>query len=1028
MAAQTAVGSSEVIGSEDWLRNFCDRFNDAAGDACLPPFFAAERPGSAPNPLIQVRSCKQSIAGETGSPPMAPPALNLSLPLPPSQLKDLRDQGMLVQDERVSGLEVIPRGSIAMLNGKAWSDWIQKASEIFVENNFRISETEVIFEFACVVTKENNGAQLGQLKENEVTTCDSHGAATKEKKNQRYKFAKLLVMLPTFEGFQLGAENPKSHVRLSTHQPPGDPTLAIWFHGALPTVEIETQAICLLYSVSIPLAGKDLHPARVLRITDEAAVLNRLRQLLQEWSTATTRGSISQLFLPCLLDEDYVSYDAITGRHAVLRDKLLMLAKELGLQFYCADFKREVKGRAQGWSEEGNTYHRTRYDSPERHQPDRDSNGKFVLDDDHNQSTSWSLSNLYDIFRNKVVQFGDVAYVGDKVYAYSRYATRKLAPEFNIAEGENLIIVGNLDFTTASLEFEEVYHDYHFGNLFHSWRRTALMLWHPDVHGQLIVKLCGWDAALLLTSRINPNGGGVDVPVEPGFGQMAIAENLVLESEKRNHTRRKATNDGARLYLLHFALETKRKDIFLATLATLPPSNPLERGLALLLKQGSDIFSGNFEGNLKSDEIFVTALGDYTKTVNWISFLRSLKKKGEDITVYLARVADAHTCNFHPNLTAQKTEGLRTGMHSYPHGRPLPVIPFTTPASALPGTLPAIISAAAYSPTLFALKFALECGDYQVIAILLKQIAQTIPLAPSGTSAASSNTGYGDFILLIYNVIASNAPSGFFTPKFPLAIQHFFLFMILKHLLPPLGIPPGSGEDRLPSLALPPATCRQDRCADCPLLSVFLTSSLQPVWHFSGGAGRRKHLAAQLNSMSYVNAQYVVVKHVAVRPGARTMQLEVRKVGLSWEDRKKQWDKQREDLEHKVGKLMEFFGAEVDAGMQEWRSLIKKALGPQGLGWDMELSIAAAHILIMPWPESAPVDRGQNDLNRNQSPTTAQATLPMPGDATRTKKRKIGAGDAENGEFLGAVKRRWNVIDLTESDTEEDATQPKTKP
>ena len=159
MAAQKVAVSLPVSRSEGWLLDFGDRFSEAVEHARPPPFFAAERPGSAPNPLIQV--CKQ-ITG--GSVELAPSALNLSLPLPPSQLKDLRGQGLLIQDERVPALEIIPRDSIAMINGKAWLDWIQNASNKAVGNNLQISKTNITLEFACVVNKDNNGSQLGGLK------------------------------------------------------------------------------------------------------------------------------------------------------------------------------------------------------------------------------------------------------------------------------------------------------------------------------------------------------------------------------------------------------------------------------------------------------------------------------------------------------------------------------------------------------------------------------------------------------------------------------------------------------------------------------------------------------------------------------------------------------------------------------------------------------------------------------------------------------------------------------------------------
>jgi len=829
-------------------------------------------------------------------------------------------------------------------------------------------------------------------------------------------------MLPTFEGFQLSAESPKSSLKVSIHQSPGDPALAVWFHGALPTVKVEGPALCFLYSISIPLKNKGHYLPWVLTLPDETASLNRLRQLLQEWVTETANRSISQLFLPCLLDNHYDSYDAITGRDAILRDKLLLLAKELGLQFYCAGFKRKVSGRAQGWCE-----HRgwSQYDYPERHDADHDSNGGYIIDDDYPQETSWSLNNLYDIVRNKALQFGE-----DKPRtSYPYKSTQNITPDYKLDEGEVLIIAGNLDFTTADLEFSEEYDSYDDGQLFQSWSRTALLLWYPGVHGKLLVKLCGWDAALLLTPPIDLNGGGAGVPVEPDFDpamKMAIAEELVLKDVNAKHASYKASTDEARLCLLKFALETKRKDIFLATLTKLPPANPWEQGLVLLLKQASDLFLDCSGRNSKNDEIVATAVGDYAKTVKWISFLRVLKEKGADISLYLARVAEAHTCNFHPQSTAQSAASLETDIFGYPCGFPVP-----TPAT--PGMLPANIPTATDSPTFIALKFALECGNDQVIALLLKQIAHTLPLAPTATTATGSNNAYADFILLIYNLMASNASGGSFTPRLPPTIQHFFLFMVLKHLLPPLGAPPfvpHPGDKRPPNLALQPVACKT-KCTDCLLLSAFLTSCDQQKWDFSAGVLRKRHLAAQLD-FTYVDTKNVVAKEVALRPGVKATHLEVLKVGLTWTERRQQWNNRREELGVKVGKLLEFFSAEVDAGMQEWRTLIKNALGPQGMGWDMTLSIAAQQILALPWPEPGLLGGPQNALNRGQAPIPAQQpTPPKTGNVVVGLKRKIGSDEPENGELVGgsgtgahAVKKRWNVIDLTESDTEEAAMQP----
>ncbi|KAF8441240.1 hypothetical protein BGX38DRAFT_1203685 [Terfezia claveryi] len=886
-----------------------------------------------------------------------------------------------------------------MINEKAWFGWIQDASENLVADNFRISETEITFEFACVVNKENNGSQLGGLQEDldEVTNRDnqlSTGATATNKTDQEYKFAKLLVLLPTFEGFQLRAESPKSNLKVNIHQSPGDPTLAIWFHGALPTVEVEGPALCLLYSIYIPLAHKDHYLPRDLKLPDETAALHRLRQLLQEWATETTKGGISQLFLPCILDNYYDSFDTISGRDALLRDKLLLLAKELGLHFYYADFEREVSGQAQGWQE---YYGRSRYYSPGRSEPDLDSNGKYIIDEGHNSETSWSLSNLYDVIRNKALQAGQ-----DKLdISYPPYSTREITPAYKIVGGEDLLIVGNLDFTTAEPEFSEEYdlHGHHDGELHQTWNRTALLLWHPDVHGKLLVNLCGWDAALLLTSRIDPNGGGAGVQVEPGSDpavQMAIAEELVLNDTEGNHATYEVSNDEACLCLLKFALESKQKHIFLATLAKLPPSNPGE--LALLLEQASVVFS---EGNSKSDEILVTAVGPYANTVKWISFLRSLKEKGEDVTLYHARVAEAHTCNFHPVQA--------------PAARPA--------TSAHPGMLPASIPTAAHSPTLIALKFALECKNHQVIALLLKQIAHTIPIAPAATTLGS-NHAYAEFILLIYDLIASNAPYRFSTPTLLSIIQHFFLLMVLKHLLPPLGIPPfvPTPEDMiLPKLALQPVTCRENRCADCPLLSAFLTSHDRLVWYFSASIGRRSHLAAQL-SFPYVNAKNIVTKEVSLQPHAEATQLEVQKVGSPWADRRQQWHRRREELGSTVGKLFEFFGVQIDAGTQEWKSLIERALGPQGGGWDLPLSMATQYFLGLPWPELELLERPQKPLIRDQ------ASMPVQPMTFLGQKRKIwseapGDCDLVEGNSPGghAVKKRWNIIDLTESDTEEAA-------
>jgi len=161
MAAQTVIVSSPVSGSDltDWLLDFGDRFKNAEEHALPPPFFATERPGSGPNPLIQVR--RQITDGLIATPASA---LNLSLPLLPSQLKDLRDQGLLIQDERVPALEIIPRDSIAMINEKAWLDWLENAAEELVANQLQITQTDIILEFACVVNKENNGSQFGGLK------------------------------------------------------------------------------------------------------------------------------------------------------------------------------------------------------------------------------------------------------------------------------------------------------------------------------------------------------------------------------------------------------------------------------------------------------------------------------------------------------------------------------------------------------------------------------------------------------------------------------------------------------------------------------------------------------------------------------------------------------------------------------------------------------------------------------------------------------------------------------------------------
>lgn len=409
--------------------------------------------------------------------------------------------------------------------------------------------------------------------------------------------------------------------------------------------------------------------------------------------------------------------------------------------------------------------------------------------------------------------------------------------------------------------------------------------------------------------------------------------------------------------------------------------------------------------------------------------MRSLKEKGEDVTLYHARVAEAHTCNFHPEPTAQNAVDPLTGMYVNPYGFRDPAAPPAT--SALSGMLPASIPTAAHSPTLIALKFALECKNYQVIALLLKQIAHAIPLAPAAATAVGSNNAYAEFLLLIYDLIASNTPDSFSPPTFRSIIQHFFLFMVLKHLLPPLGIPPFvptgiPGDMRIPNLALQPVTCRENYCADCPLLSAFLTSHDRLICYFSANIGRKRHLAAQL-SFPYINTKNIVTKEVSLQPGVKATHLEVQKVGLTWADCRQQWHGRREELGSKVAKLFEFFGLQIDAGMQEWKSLIEKALGPQGGGWDMSSFMAAQYFLALPWPELGMLESPQKPLICGQASIPVQPTLPSRGNVVG-QKRKIWSEAPEdcdlvegNGTGGHAVKKGWNIIDLTESDTEEAA-------
>ncbi|KAF8459284.1 hypothetical protein BDZ91DRAFT_785716 [Kalaharituber pfeilii] len=454
-------------------------------------------------------------------------------------------------------------------------------------------------------------------------------------------------------------------------------------------------------------------------------------------------------------------------------------------------------------------------------------------------------------------------------------------------------LVRKLKWTSATPGFTQ-YFDDESGWLTNEWKRSAVVFWPERLHAETVVELFEWRAAHFCDEHLfDGQGGGEENVLEQG---VALTEKILAEVKgSESHSRSYGGEDlyllRCRGILLDLALKVKKGDLFRRIVRKYGQPDITVPTDQRRVYDALTIFT--------DDPTVVQEVGEgYSNVGYWLRLLKPcLEQNKSFVEDYVRKVANAHICDF-SYFPVNRTSSLRS---IFLNRHPEHIWDSSTTNAIL--------------------QFSMQVPHIEAMGTILERIVNAqVPFAL--TNKASIAAMFAAVIAGVKRLLEAHN----ILPTAHRSIPYFFKAVVLKFVLPLLGIPPAP---KVTNLALPPHACSsRASCPDCNELTQFLISPHRDEWVFAAMAQQCRHVETEIHC-KYPSKWRPYFQTSRTNRGPRRVGYSiVKKVGLGREEAGKRWEKRRKWTEEVVGGVLKF--GEGDDVWTEVKRGVK-------VGWDREV-------------------------------------------------------------------------------------------